>query len=577
MNEQSGPEQLPRLRPRFVVAGTGSGSGKTTVTLGLLRAFARRGLTVQAFKCGPDYIDPAYHAAVTGRTARNLDSWMTSGEYMLEYFLRSSETADLSVIEGVMGLYDGKEAAALTGSTAEIALLTGSPVLLVVDVRSMGRSAAAIVLGFQQLEPGVRIAAVIVNRCGSASHYRTVKAAIEAACGIPVIGWLARDQGLDIPERHLGLLPAVERGELEPLFDRAADLLEAGTDLDGLLQIAAAASVLHYPAEGEILPEEGSTEESRPENVPAARKIFQVTGAQDAQELPGELRAAAEAPFPSVAAKILQEAGAQDVQESPGELSGAAALFPPIAAMGAGIIQCYPPLNSTAPQALAPVYDPAPVIAVAQDAAFNFYYADNLELLARAGARLALFSPLSGEGIPPEADGIYLGGGFPEEFAATIAGNPAFLNGLRAAAAADMPLYAECGGYMVLARSLTDRAGAVHEMAGIIPAHTVMQDRRTALGYREVTARADCLLLKQGERLRGHEFHYSLMSYSPGEPRLYAYDSSGRSGSQPEGYARGNVMAAYAHIHLASHIPAAFRLVEACRSYRGSNKDMLRS
>ncbi|WP_233475966.1 hypothetical protein [Paenibacillus sonchi] len=228
-------------------------------------------------------------------------------------------------------------------------------------------------------------------------------------------------------------------------------------------------------------------------------------------------------------------------------------------------------------QALASVYDPAPVIAVAEDAAFNFYYADNLELLVRAGARLALFSPLSGEGIPPEADGIYLGGGFPEEFAATIAGNSAFLLGLRAAAAAGMPLYAECGGYMVLACSLTDRAGAVHEMAGIIPAHSVMQDRRTALGYREVTARADCLLLKQGERLRGHEFHYSQMSYSPGEPRLYAYDSSGRSGSQPEGYARGNIMAAYAHIHLASHIPAAIRLVEACRSYHGSNKDMLRT
>ncbi|MNC27150.1 Cobyrinic acid A,C-diamide synthase [compost metagenome] len=388
-----------------------------------------------------------------------------------------------------MGLYDGKEATALTGSTAEIALLTDSPVLLVVDVRSMGRSAAAIVLGFQQMEPGVRIAAVIVNRCGSASHYRTVKAAIEAACGIPVIGWLERDQGLDIPERHLGLLPAVERGELEPLFDRAADLLEAGTDLNLLLEIAAAAPALRYPAAEGILPEDG------------------------------------------------------------------------------------PSMNALQP--LATAYDRVPVIAVAQDAAFNFYYADNLELLARAGARLALFSPLSGEGIPPDADGIYIGGGFPEEFAAAISGNLAFLHGLRAAAEAGMPLYAECGGYMVLARSLTDRTGAVHEMAGIIPAHTVMQDRRAALGYREVTARADCLLLKQGECLRGHEFHYSRMSYASGEPRLYAYDSSGRSGSQPEGYARGNIMAAYAHIHLASHRPAALRFVEACSSYHGRKKGLL--
>ncbi|MCE3199880.1 hypothetical protein K3T49_09655 [Paenibacillus sonchi] len=353
------------------------------------------------------------------------------------------------------------------------------------------------------------------------------------------------------------------------------------------------------------MPEAGPAEEIPSEAVPAARKILQESGVQDVQDSPGGLPAVA-ARFPSVAAKILQETGVQDAQEppgglpaaalvpsvvpkilqetgvqdaqeSPGGVPAAAALVPPIAAKEAGNLQSYPPLDCSAPQALASVYDPAPVIAVAEDAAFNFYYADNLELLVRAGARLALFSPLSGEGIPPEADGIYLGGGFPEEFAATIAGNSAFLLGLRAAAAAGMPLYAECGGYMVLARSLTDRAGAVHEMAGIIPAHSVMQDRRTALGYREVTARADCLLLKQGERLRGHEFHYSQMSYSPGEPRLYAYDSSGRSGSQPEGYARGNIMAAYAHIHLASHIPAAIRLVEACRSYHGSNKDMLRT
>lgn len=180
----------PQARPRLVIAGTGSGSGKTTVTLGLMRAFARQGLKVQGFKCGPDYIDPAYHSAVTDRPSRNLDSWMTSSAYLQEYFLQASAEADLSVIEGVMGLYDGKEDTALTGSTAEIAILTASPVLLVVDVRSMGRSAAAIVLGFRQLEPQVRIAAVLVNRCGSEGHYRLVKAAIEAACGIPVIGWL---------------------------------------------------------------------------------------------------------------------------------------------------------------------------------------------------------------------------------------------------------------------------------------------------------------------------------------------------------------------------------------------------
>lgn len=520
-------------RPRFVVAGTGSGSGKTTVTLGLMRAFARRGLKVQGFKCGPDYIDPAYHSAVTGRPSRNLDSWMTSSSYLQEYFLSTSEEADLSVIEGVMGLYDGKEDTALTGSTAEIAILTDSPVLLVVDVRSMGRSAAAIVLGFQQLEPQVRIAAVIVNRCGSEGHYRMVRAAVEAACGIPVIGWLPRDGGLDIPERHLGLLPAVERGELEPLFEHAAGLLAQGTDLERLLELAAAAPALQYPPELEAaLQAEGAWLKCPgiPEQAEQECKGTDTSGLSCPQAIDPasyEQPRAAGSPLPSPAALEM--------------------------------------LADTNGPASTPMQ---PVIAIARDAAFNFYYADNLELLVRAGARLAAFSPLSGEGIPPEADGIYIGGGFPEEFAAVIAANSLFLDGLRTAAADGMPLYAECGGYMILARSLTDRSGAVHEMAGIIPAHTVMQERRAALGYREVTALHDCLLLKQGGRLRGHEFHYSSMSYPPGEARTYAYESKGRGGNQPEGYISGNIMAAYAHIHLASHLPAAGRLVEACRTYR---------
>lgn len=534
--ERNGHGQGLQRRPRLVVAGTGSGAGKTTVTLGLMRALGRLGLKVQGFKCGPDYIDPAYHGAVTGRPSRNLDSWMTSSGYLQEYFLRASEDADISVIEGVMGLYDGKEDTALTGSTAEIAILTGSPVLLVVDVRSMGRSAAAVVLGFRQLEPDVRIAAVLVNRCGSEGHYRMVRAAIEDACGIPVIGWLPRDSGLDIPERHLGLLPAVERGELEPLFGHAADLLAQGTDLERLLGIAAAAPDLPYPPGPEAEPgrelEMESESGSKPEEYPARD-----TAGPDKPQ--------------SAGCKVLGPAPA-------GENALSCPVVPAIAAVPA-----VPAVPAVSPAS-------SPVIAVARDAAFNFYYADNLELLARAGAQLVPFSPLSGAGIPHDADGIYIGGGFPEEFAAAIAANPLFLNGLRTAAASGMPLYAECGGYMILARSLTDRSGAVHEMAGIIPAHTVMQERRAALGYREVTALHDNLLLKQGEQLRGHEFHYSVMNYLPGESRTCAYESKGRGGSRQEGYisSSGNVMAAYAHVHFASHFPAAERLVEACRAYR---------
>ncbi|WP_150275214.1 cobyrinate a,c-diamide synthase [Paenibacillus tepidiphilus] len=552
-------------RPRLIVAGTGSGSGKTTVTLGLMRAYARRGLRVQGFKCGPDYIDPAYHSAAAGCEARNLDAWMTPEGYVQEYFLRTSGAADLSVIEGVMGLYDGKGATGLAGSTAEIAILTESPVVLVVDARSMGRSAAAVVLGFQRLEPRVNLAAVIVNRCGSREHYSLVQAAIEAACGIPVIGWLPRNGALQIPERHLGLLPAVERGELEGLFGLAADSLEAGTNLDRLLQIASEAPpFLPGPAAEEHPP--GSS----PAVLPAAEPAG---GAACAKVVPPANSAAGAKRKQATPPAVPAEGAACAVTpsaDSAGGASCAPVLSTAVAGGGAFRAPALSPAVSAAgakrmlqPTAAAA----APVLAVARDAAFNFYYADNLELLAEAGARLVFFSPLAGEGIPAMADGIMLGGGFPEEFAAEIAGNTAFLGGLRRAATAGMPLYAECGGYMVLARSLTDRAGARHEMAGIIPAATIMRERRVALGYREVTALQDHLLLREGECLRGHEFHYSEMIYDGEAPGTFAYSSTGRTGTRPEGYAAGNVLAAYTHIHLASYRPAGLRLVEACRNF----------
>lgn len=179
-------------RPRLIIAGTGSGAGKTTVTLGLMRALAQRGLSVQGFKCGPDYIDPTYHTAVTGRPSRNLDAWMTSPEYVRDTFEKASAGHDISIIEGVMGLYDGKDPLSNTGSTAEIALVTQTPVILVVDVRSMARSAAAIVLGFQHLEPELNIAGVIVNRCGSAGHYTIVKKPLSRCAAFR---WLAGCSG----------------------------------------------------------------------------------------------------------------------------------------------------------------------------------------------------------------------------------------------------------------------------------------------------------------------------------------------------------------------------------------------
>ncbi|WP_206922079.1 cobyrinate a,c-diamide synthase [Alicyclobacillus suci] len=459
-------------RPRLVIAGTNSGAGKTTIALGLMAALARRGLCVQGFKVGPDYIDSAYHTALTHRPSRNLDMWMMPKDSVREIFHRGSEGADISVIEGVMGLYDGKQPLSDEGSTAEVSRLLQAPVILVVNAASMARSAAAVVLGFQQLDPQVPLAGVIVNRVGSKGHYALVKAAIEAVCQVPVLGYLERHDHLVIPERHLGLLPAIERGELNDLFDGLADAMEATVDLDLLVELAADAA---------------------------------------------------------------------DWQAPP------ATLF-----VGAPV----PPFVK---------------IAVARDSAFNFYYPENLELLAWYGAALQYFSPLAGELLPEDADGLYIGGGFPEEFAERLAEQSALQAQIRARIANGLPTFAECGGFMWLTESLRDKSGATHQMVGAIPARVQMQATRAALGYREVTALMDTLLLGKGETARGHEFHYSTVAQTCSKDEAgiwpHAYAAKGLRGEKPEGFACGNLLAGYTHLHFASNPQMIRRWLEVCRTY----------
>ena len=464
---------MSALRPRIVIAGTSSGAGKTTATIGIMAALNRRGFQVQGFKCGPDYIDPSYHTAVTGRRSRNVDTWMTTPDVMREIFLRGSEDADVSVIEGVMGLYDGKDPLSDAGSTADIAMRLDSPVLLVVNVNSMARSAAAVVLGYQRLNPNVRIAGVIANQCGSAAHAKLVTAAIEQMCGIPVIGALERDDALRMPERHLGLVPAVERGELDGLFAALADRIEQGVDLDAVLRLAREAPPLDWPEE--------------------------------------RLYASTALPVPGGA-----------------------------------------------------------VIAVARDAAFNFYYEENLELLRQYGAELEFFSPLAGDRVPDRADGVYIGGGFPEEFAAELAAHASARFDLECRVKNGLPVFAECGGYMYLAESITDREGREYPMVGLIPARVAMQSKLAALGYREAKAQRDCLLLREGETVRGHEFHYSTLEPLDEAAFPHAYETTGLRGAKLDGYAQSNVMAGYIHLHFASNPRAAQRFVAACAAYRQS-------
>lgn len=459
--------------PRILIAGTHSGAGKTTLTMGLMAAFKKRGLTVQGFKCGPDYIDPAYHTAITGRPSRNLDSWMMNHGLVRQVFLHGSKGADLSIMEGVMGFYDGKSSTSDTGSSAEISLITGTPVILVVNIKSMARSAAAIVKGFQLLNPKVNIVGVIANFAGSKGHGELVRQAIEQECGIPLLGVLTVDQQIAIPERHLGLLPAVERGELEGLFHRLADLIEESIDLEKILSLAQKAENL-----GELVESEDPF-----------------------------------APFTG---------------------------------------------------------QPLVRMAVARDGAFNFYYPENLELLQAAGAELVPFSPVAGGRVPDHVDGLYIGGGFPEEFAEQLGNNREVSQSVKEAIQQGMPTLAECGGFMYLTEEIVKTDGSVYSMVGVIPGRTVMQKRLVALGYREVMGLSGNFLLDYEQKARGHEFHYS--TFESGTAALKpAYLSKGLRKDGEEGVVGpDNLVAGYTHLHFASQPELVTRWMEACKAYQKS-------
>ena len=451
---------------RIVIAGTGSGVGKTTITIGLMAALMKMGYVVQGFKCGPDYIDPAYHTAVTKRVSRNLDSWMLSEEIVKELVNRGSAGAEISIIEGVMGFYDGKDPRSNKGSTADISIITNSPVILVVNCASMARSAAAIVKGFQSLSEEVNIVGVIANRVGSEGHFKLVKTAIEQECHVPVIGYLERELDIEIPERHLGLVPSIERGELDIFFDRLGDLILRTVNIEKLLELSITSPIM----------------------VENSFTVFQ-----------------------------------QRTDET----------------------LCR--------------------IAVAKDAAFNFYYQENLELLEAYGAEIVYFSPLAGECLPNKVDGLYLGGGFPEEFVEKLGNDIEVKLSIKKAIETGMPTLAECGGFMYLTQSIetTDKKEA--SMVGVIPGKVKMQKKLAALGYREIRGKKGNFLLDDHLIAKGHEFHYS--TFHSEKEFQYAYETKGMRGVITEGYMARNLIAGYTHFHFVSCPTMVENWIRKCRHF----------
>ena len=430
--------------PRLVVAGLAGDSGKTLVTLGLARAFTTRGLRVAPFKKGPDYIDAAWLGSAARAPGRNLDTFLMPSEALGLALVRGMP-ADLVLIEGNRGLYDGFDAGG-SHSTAELAKRSAAPVVLVVDVTKMTRTAAALVQGCTTLDPDVNVAAVVLNRVGTERHETIVREAIRRISGPPVLGAIPRISDEPLPGRHMGLVTTVEHPQRDDTLERVAQRIEAHTNLDALLEVARSAPEVTFPE-------------------PPARH-------------PG-----------------------------------------------------------------------TPVrIGVFRDEALSFYYHENLEALEEAGATLVFVSPLADRELP-EVDALYFGGGFPEVHVDRLASNGPIREAVRTAAADGMPVYAECGGLMFLARELIVD-GVSRPMAGVLD--LVVEHKAMPQGHGYVEAEVDRPnpFFAPGTRLRGHEFHYSrVVSGNDSGATTLRLDRGRGVGSGRDGLVKDRVWASYLHLH----------------------------
>jgi cobyrinic acid a,c-diamide synthase len=453
---------------RLLISAAHKSSGKTTVSLGLCAALSERGLAIQPFKKGPDYIDPMWLGLAAGRPCHNLDFYCMSHAEILTSVGYYSAGTDLALIEGNKGLYDGLDLDG-SNSNAALATLTHTPVILVLDARGMTRGIAPLILGYQAFDPEVRIVGVILNQLGGSRHEAKLRAVIEHYTDTPVIGGVHRNPSMEIVERHLGLVPSNEDSAASSKIREISQLIREQVDLDQLLAVA-----------------------------------------------------------------------------------GNKAL-------------AFTPLQSATPAANRPVK-----IGIARDAAFGFYYPDDLNALTQAGAELVTFNTLTDTTLP-DMDGLYIGGGFPESHMQALAANTALRTALKSALNDGLPAYAECGGLMYLTRKLSWH-DCHAEMVGIIPADTVMHTRPQGRGYvrlRETTA-APWPKSQPQDEFAAHEFHYSSLENIT-EPLDYAYEVTrghGIDGSN-DGIVIKNLLACYSHMRDTEQHHWARRFVEFVRMHQG--------
>jgi cobyrinic acid a,c-diamide synthase len=460
---------------RVLISAAHKSSGKTTISIGLCAALKQRGLTVQSFKKGPDYIDPMWLSVATGQACHNLDFYLMQADEIQANFVSHSANADISLIEGNKGLYDGLD---LDGSNSNAALakLLAAPVVLVIDARGMTRGIAPLILGYQAFDTDIQIAGVILNNLGGSRHEAKLRAVIEHYTNVPVLGAVHHDPRLQITERHLGLMPSNEAGRAAEHVGMIGEIIAASVDIDRFIRVAESA-----PDRNAVLP-----------SLLAPNRI---SGKENEQKIR---------------------------------------------------------------------------IAIAKDRAFGFYYADDLESMARSGAELVPFDTLHDSALPDGIDGVFIGGGFPELFMRELEANESLRHEIKMRIEQGLPVYAECGGLMYLARSMSHQ-GATHQMVGTIPGDVLMHGKPVGRGYVKVRTTGHGCWPDEvaGMELSAHEFHYSSLENLPGGLN-YAYEVTRGHGidGQHDGIVYKNMLACYTHFRSLRGYNWAERFVKFTREVK---------
>ncbi len=510
--------------PRVMFAAPSSGSGKTMITCGILQAFCERGLKPVSFKCGPDYIDPMFHSRVIGTPSRNLDTFFTDEQVTRHLFAKNAKNAGISVLEGVMGLYDGLGGISVKASSYDLASVTDTPIILIVNARGMSLSVIPLIQGYLDYETQVceraggrkRIRGIILNQTTKMT-YLLLKEEIEKQTGVRLYGYVPRMDDAVIESRHLGLVTPGEIADLKERLTRLAGGLEQCLDLDGILSLAQEAE----DYEDEVL------------NLPE-----------------------------SVQSLIPDSKGCADIRMSDaadGKQIKAGERIP------------YEGRKTSAPR-----------IAIAQDEAFCFYYQDNLDLLHSLGAELVPFSPLHDAQLPERISGLLLGGGYPELYAKQLSENESMKCAIREAIASGMPYLAECGGFMYLHESMEDMEGQAWPMCGCIAGRSYRTPKLGRFGYITLTTEhSNAGFLLPGETIRAHEFHY-FDSTAPGndyaaQKPAAAFSGTGQpvSPEKPAGkrrswqciHATDHSVAGYPHLYYWSDPGFAARFLECARKF----------